>query len=440
MHEEFKQQMKELLGNEYEAFMKAMEDKPLKAIYLNPLKENIPAHLNHQYLRSHPIVDEAYYYDYDKYELGKSPYFSCGLYYIQEPSALLVAHLLDIKEDDYILDMCGAPGGKTCYTASHLSNDGLMIANDIVPLRSRILSENVERFSLQNTIVTNNDPKDFVKILPEFFDKIILDAPCSGEGMFRKNNEAIKQWSRQKVNDCAYVQRGLIDTAMKSLKPGGKLIYSTCTYNIIENEDQIHYLLDNYDCTLLPLNKSHGMCPGVNMNEAIRLYPHKYQGEGQFIALIQKKGISAKNKYKSLKASISKNNLKLIQDFYKQYLNIDYPSYLYDNNNHIYSIQPQFPQLKGIRILRNGLYLGECKKNRFEPSLALALTLHKQDVKQSYTYQENDTKIKQYIHGESIDGTNQKSYGVLFVDEYPLSFYKESNGQAKNLYPKGLRR
>ncbi len=440
MHEDFKKQMKDILGNEYEDFITALDDKPVKAIYLNPLKDNIPTHLNQQYLRSHPIVEGGYYYDYEKYELGKSPYFNCGLYYIQEPSAMLVAPMLDIQEDDYILDMCGAPGGKTCYAASRLSHKGLMITNDIVPLRAKILSENVERFALQNTIVTNSDPKDFIKILPEFFDKIILDAPCSGEGMFRKNDEAIKQWSMQKVNDCAYIQRGLIDTAMRLLKPGGKLIYSTCTYNTIENEDQIRYLLDHYDCTLLPIDKNYGMSEGIGLKEVVRLYPHKYQGEGQFIALIKKNGATAKNKYKPMKASISKNNFNLLQKFYKQYLQIDYPSYLYDNNNHIYSIQPQFPNLKGIRILRNGLYLGECKKNRFEPSLALALTLHKDDVQQSYTYQENDQEIKQYLHGESLHGTNQKGYGLLFVDEYPLSFYKESNGQAKNIYPKGLRR
>ncbi|MCD7893267.1 MAG: RsmF rRNA methyltransferase first C-terminal domain-containing protein [Erysipelotrichaceae bacterium] len=440
MHEDFKVQMKNLLGNEYDDFMSALQDKPIKSIYLNPLKDNIPTHLNQQYLRSHPIVSDAYYYDYDNYELGKSPYFSCGLYYIQEPSALLVGGMLDIKEDDYVLDMCGAPGGKTCYVASHLSNDGLMITNDIVPLRAKILSENVERFSLQNTIVTNSDPKDFIKILPEFFDKIILDAPCSGEGMFRKNNEAIKQWSIDKVNECAYIQRGLIDTAMKLLKPGGQLIYSTCTYNTIENEDQIRYILDHYDCTLLPIPKSHGMSEGIGFKEVVRLYPHKYQGEGQFIALIQKNGTPSSYKYKPMRATISRNNFNLIQDFYNKYLHINMPTHLYDNNNHIYSIQPQFPSLKGIRILRNGLYLGECKKNRFEPSLALALTLNKQDVKQSYVYHVDDVEIKQYLHGECIVGSDQKGYGVLFVDEYPLSFYKESNGQAKNLYPKGLRR
>ena len=440
MNEQFQQQMKDLLKDEYDDFMKALVQPNIKAFYLNPLKTNTINYLNKNYISPHPIVKDGYYFDYEQYPLGKSPFFACGLYYIQEPSAMLVSHFLDIQKDDYILDMCAAPGGKTCAVASQLSMEGLMIANDIVPLRAKILSENIERFALKNTIVTNCDPIAFTKILPEFFDKIILDAPCSGEGMFRKSNTAIETWSLDKVNECAHIQRQLIDTAMTLLKPGGQLIYSTCTYNTKENEQQIRYLLNHYDCSLIPLKKSHGMCSGIHMEEAVRLYPHHYHGEGHFIALIQKHGHSSSQKVKALKASISKQNQILINDFYKQYLNMKTPPYLYDNQNHIYAIMPQFPELKGIRVLRNGLYLGECKKNRFEPSLALALTLHQNEVKQSYTFKENDEKIKKYIHGESIEGTNQKGYGVIFVEEYPLSFYKESQHQAKNLYPKGLRR
>ena len=182
------------------------------------------------------------------------------------------------------------------------------------------------------------------------------------------------------------------------------------------------------------------MQPGIDMEEAVRLYPHHYQGEGHFIALIQKHGEEKPQKIKAIKANISKQNQKLVQDFYQHYLHIKVPPYLYDNNNHIYALLPQFPELKGIRVLRNGLYLGECKKNRFEPSLALALTLHKEDVKQSYTFHETDLEVQRYLHGESIEGSNQKGYGVIFVEDYPLSFYKESQHQAKNLYPKGLRR
>lgn len=440
MNEHFEKQMKNLLKDEYNDFIKALSQPNQKAFYLNPLKKNILSYLNKDYIKPHVVVKDGYYFDYENYPLGKSPFFSCGLYYIQEPSAMLVSHFFDVKNNDYILDMCAAPGGKTCAIASRLSHDGLMIANDIVPLRAKILSENIERFSLQNTIVTNCDPISLTKGLPAFFDKIILDAPCSGEGMFRKSDVAIETWSIDKVNECAYIQKQLIDAAMILLKPGGQLIYSTCTYNTIENEQQIHYILENYDCSLIHLPKSHGMKAGIDMEEAVRLYPHQYVGEGHFIALIQKHGKHTPTKAKAMKPTISKQNQKLVNDFYKTYLKIQCPSYLYDNNNHIYAILPQFPELKGVRILRNGLYLGECKKNRFEPSLALALTLKKEDVKQFYTYHENDQEIIRYLHGEAIQGTSQKGYGVLFVEDYPLSFYKESHSQAKNLYPKGLRR
>ncbi len=440
MNRLFEKQMQDILKNEYPDFMKALEQPAVKAFYLNPHKKEAIKYLNKEFIQPHVVVKDGYYFNYEKYPLGKSPFFSCGLYYIQEPSAMLVTHFLNIQKDDYILDMCAAPGGKTCAAASQLSEDGLMIANDIVPLRAKILSENVERFGLKNTIVTNCDPLVFENQLKGFFDKIILDAPCSGEGMFRKSDAAIETWSLEKVHECAHIQRQLLDAAMNLLKPEGQLIYSTCTYNTIENEEQIQYLLNHYNCSLIPLKKSHGMSPGMNMEEAVRLYPHHYQGEGHFIALIQKHGEMSPFKSKNLKPVISKQNQLLVQDFYKTYLNCKVPTYLYDNNNHIYAILPQFPELKGIRVLRNGFYLGECKKNRFEPSLALALTLQINDVKQFYRFHENDQEVTQYLHGETIEGSTQKGYGIIFVEDYPLSFYKESNHQAKNLYPKGLRR
>ncbi|MEG0367328.1 MAG: RsmB/NOP family class I SAM-dependent RNA methyltransferase, partial [Coprobacillus sp.] len=317
MNELFEKQMKELLKDQFNEFINSLSKPQVKSFYLNPLKENVLKYLNRDYISPHVVVKDGYYYDYENYQLGKSPLFSCGLYYIQEPSAMLVSHFLDIKHDDYVLDMCGAPGGKTCSVASKLSNQGLMITNDIVSLRAKILSENVERFGLKNTIVTNCDPVSFTNSLPEFFDKIILDAPCSGEGMFRKSDQAIETWSIDKVQECAYIQRNLIDAAMQLLKPGGQLMYSTCTYNTIENEEQVQYLLDHYDCSLIPLEKTHGMCVGINMSEVVRLYPHCYNGEGHFIALIQKHGEASNNKYNALKPSISKDNQRLVEDFYK---------------------------------------------------------------------------------------------------------------------------
>lgn len=227
---------------------------------------------------------------------------------------------------------------------------------------------------------------------------------------------------------------------MNLLKPEGQLIYSTCTYNTIENEEQTQYLLSHYNCSLIPLKKSYDMSPGINMEEAVRLCPHHHQGEGHFIALIQKYGEMTPFKDKNLEPVISKQNQLLVQGFYKIYLNCKVPTYLYDNGNHIYVILSQFPELEDVRVLRNGFYLGERKKNRFGPSLALTLILQINDVKQSYCFRRNDQEVTQYLYDETVESSTQKGYGIIFVEDYPLSFYKESSHQVRNLYPKGLRR
>ena len=440
MHELFEQRMKLLLKEDYHDFKKAMTQKPIKGFYLNPLKKDVTNHLESQYLTKHPYIKDAYFYDYEKYPLGKHPYFNCGLYYIQEPSAMAVANCIDFNEDDYVLDMCGAPGGKTCYVASKLSNQGLMIANDINKLRSGILSENIERFGITNTIVTNCDPIKLDKYFSNFFDKIILDAPCSGEGMFRKLDQAIETWSIDKVNECAYIQTNLIDSAYKMLKDEGILIYSTCTYSLEENEAQVDYMVNELKMELLEIKKQPGMAPGYQNDKVVRMYPHLNKGEGQFIALLKKHDENEPTKIKSLKPNINKEQLDLVNKFYLDNLLVKVPPLLYNSNNHIYAIQPHFPDLKGIKVLRTGLYLGECKKGRFEPSHSLALSLSKDDVKRTYNFKADDKEVTKYLHGETLEGNNQKGYGLILVDNYPLAFYKESNNQVKNLYPKGLRR
>lgn len=440
MNELFKQRMQFLLKNDYPAFETALNQKPVKSFYLNPLKKEVINHLDRSYLTKHPYINNAYFYDYENYPLGKHPYFNCGLYYIQEPSAMAVANCVDFNTDDYVLDMCGAPGGKTCFVASKLSQEGLMVANDISKLRAGILSENIERFGITNTIVTNSDPLRLEKYFKNFFNKIILDAPCSGEGMFRKLDQAIETWSIDKVKECAYIQRNLINSAYKMLKDDGILIYSTCTYSLEENEDQVKYMTDILNMELLDITKQSGMAPGYQNDRVVRMYPHINKGEGQFIALLKKHDPDTTNTIKLLKANVTKEQLSLISKFYHENLNLPVPKYLYNSNNHIYAILPHFPDLKGTKVLRNGLYLGECKKGRFEPSHSLALTLELKDVKRYYNFKADDPNIAKYIHGETLVGSNQKGYGLILVDGYPLSFFKESNNQVKNLYPKGLRR
>ena len=436
--EQFDARMKSLLKDEYDDFKKALLEKPVKGLYLNRNKKNVERVLDQNYVEHHPIVENGYLYD-ENYHPGRSAYFLAGLYYIQEPSAMLVADALPIEPDDFVLDMCGAPGGKSCEIASRLTGEGVLIANDIEASRARILSENIERFGLDNTIVTNVDPMRFTKQFQEAFDKIVLDAPCSGEGMFRKLEQAIDTWSEEKVLECAHIQKNLLKGAYDMLKQGGMVIYSTCTYSYEENEAMVHYAVDELGFELLPLNKSNGLCPGVDLDEVVRCYPHHYRGEGHFIALLRKPGNSPRKQVRTIKPSVNLADLKVLKAFYQENLNQKVPSYIIENNGHLYAVKKNFPELKGIRVLRNGLYLGEVRKNRFIPSYSLALTLTKQDVKRSYDFPSESEEIKKYIHGETLEGTGEKGFGVIFVDGYPLSFYKESN-QVKNLFPKGLRR
>mgnify|MGYP000633279705 FL=1 len=436
--EQFDARMKSLLKDEYDDFKKALLEKPVKGLYLNRNKKNVERVLDQNYVEHHPIVENGYLYD-ENYHPGRSAYFLAGLYYIQEPSAMLVADALPIEPDDFVLDMCAAPGGKSCEIASRLTGEGVLIANDIEASRARILSENIERFGLDNTIVTNVDPMRFTKQFQEAFDKIILDAPCSGEGMFRKLEQAVDTWSEEKVLECAHIQKNLLKGAYDMLKQGGMVIYSTCTYSYEENEAMVHYAVDELGFELLPLNKSNGLCPGVDLDEVVRCYPHHYRGEGHFIALLRKPGNSPRKQVRTIKPSVNLADLKVLEAFYQENLNKKVPSYIIENNGHLYAVKKNFPELKGIRVLRNGLYLGEVRKNRFIPSYSLALTLTKQDVKRSYDYPSESEEIKKYIHGETLEGTGEKGFGVIFVDGYPLSFYKESN-QVKNLFPKGLRR
>ena len=341
--EQFDARMKSLLKDEYDDFKKALLEKPVKGLYLNRNKKNVERVLEEQYIEHHPIVENGYLYD-ENYHPGRSAYFLAGLYYIQEPSAMLVADALPIEPDDFVLDMCAAPGGKSCEIASRLTGEGVLIANDIEASRARILSENIERFGLDNTIVTNVDPMRFTKQFQEAFDKIVLDAPCSGEGMFRKLEQAVDTWSEDKVLECAHIQKNLLKGAYDMLKQGGMVIYSTCTYSYEENEAMVHYAVDELGFELLPLSKSHGLCPGVDLDEVVRCYPHNYRGEGHFIALQRKPGNSPRKVVRPMKPQVSQADLKVLKAFYQETLNKKVPAYIIENNGHLYAIKKNFPE------------------------------------------------------------------------------------------------
>lgn len=430
--------MKQILGDEYPLFQKSLSEDEHKGFYINTLKDDVVAHLDAKLIQPHEFIKDGYRYDFHQYLLGRHPYFDLGLYYIQDPAAMIVANVVDINKDDLILDMCAAPGGKSCAIAMKLDQNGLLVANDISPLRAKILSSNIERMGITNSIVTNSDPLRFPETLNNYFDKIFLDAPCSGEGMFRKTDKAIDTWSLDKVHECAHIQKNLLDKAYALLKKDGILIYSTCTYSLEENEDQVNYMIDRYGMELLEIPLQPGMSPGISSPGTVRMYPHHYQGEGQFIAVL-KKTSGEISKTKPLKSNVTKEEAQLVEKFYQENLNLKTPMNLVSSNKHIYAIAPHFPKIDGVKILRTGLYLGECKKNRFEPSMSLARTLVKKEVKRSLDFPHDSKEVQDYMAGLTLPAVGNKGYGVIFVDGYPLSFYKESN-MVKNLYPKGLRK
>lgn len=436
----FFSRMKNLLNDEYENFVEALEKPAYQSIHINTNKDQTSEIANKFQLQPHPYVKHGYYFNKEEIQLGKLPYHEAGLYYIQEPSAMLVSELAEIKPGMKVLDMCAAPGGKSTKAGLLVGDDGLLICNDISNSRAKILSENIERFGLKNTLVSNVDPVIFGKYLPEFFDVIIVDAPCSGEGMFRKLNQAKTTWSIDKVKECADIQRNLIEAAYECLKPGGTLVYSTCTYELEENEDQITYALNNYDFDLIPIEMKEGF--SSILEGTIRLYPHKFNGEGHFIAKLQKRGTSDENyNYPQIKSNLNATQKKLVQDFYKDTLNLPVPACLFASQEHIYAIPSPYLDLKKIRFLRQGLYLGECKKNRFEPSLSLALSLKPSEAKRCYNFSNESEEIEKYIHGDTLEGNLGDGFGLICIDgKYPIGFVKEVKGVLKNFYPKGKRR
>lgn len=440
MLKEFQQTMKELLGDDFQPLMDSLKQEPRRAIHLNTNKDTnyfIPT-LFH--LPNHPYVKNGYYFNKEQLPLGRLAFHDAGLYYIQEPSAMLVSELADLKKGMKVLDLCAAPGGKATKAGLLIGEDGLLIANDINYSRAKILSENIERLGLKNTIVTSSDAKSLAKALPGFFDAIILDAPCSGEGMFRKLDQAIDTWSSQKVEECQAIQKELIDACNIMLKENGILMYSTCTYEKKENEDIVLYAQNSGNFQLLPLELKEGFRPGINMPGVLRLYPCYFEGEGHFISKLQKITPSKANKIAYTIANISKQEKKLLDDFYKQNLNIQTPTFVISSNGHLYQRRADFPELNKIRVLRSGLYLGECKKNRFEPSHSLALTLNENDVKFSYNFDYKSEEIARYLHGETLVGQGNKGYGLICVNHFSLGFVKESQNILKNHFPKGLRK
>jgi len=449
----FLERMKNMLESEFPEFEQSYQSTAQQGLRVNTLKLPVERFLSQTSfsLEAIPWCPTGFYYA-DQDRPGKHPYHAAGLYYIQEPSAMSVVEVLQPNPGEKVLDLCAAPGGKSTQIAAYLQGEGLLIANEIYGNRVKALSENIERCGVKNALVTNETPSRLAERFPAFFDRILVDAPCSGEGMFRKLAEACTDWSTQKVQECAAIQAEILDDAAKMLKPGGSLVYSTCTFSPDENELSMDNFLERHnEFELLEIAKEHGMSSGhpqwgnnrEDLQNTVRLWPHHLKGEGHFIAKLKKKDgeTTTTPQRKGTSDSIAKESLHLWRAFQQEYLHSSFPNTGYIQfGEQLYLLPPNSPDLNRLRVVRPGLHLGALKKGRFEPGHALALALQPNEMGQSLSFSGDSEQILRYLKGESLmSESEQKGWTVICVDGYPLGWGKVANGQIKNHYPKGLR-
>ncbi len=426
--EAFLQRMQAQLGPEYTDFLQSLERPRAVALRRNPLKCD---HLELPFVgRMVPWEPLGHYYDPDS-RPGLHPWHEAGVYYLQEASAMAPAVLLDPQPGERVLDLCAAPGGKSTQLAGHMQGRGLLVCNEYSSKRAKILSQNIERLGIANALVTNVTPGELAARLEGFFDRVLVDAPCSGEGMFRKEEAAVTDWSPETVEMCARRQADILHEAAKMLRPGGRLVYSTCTFAPEENEGAVAAFLESHPDFAPEEVSAPWFARGEN--GSFRLWPHRLLGEGHFAAVLRKAG-------QAEAAGAGGPGQKLPkewQDFAKE-MDITLPSgkaVLYGSR--LFWAPEDAPELKNLSVLRPGLELGEVKKGRFEPAHALALWL--KTAKNTVNFSADSPEIKQYLHGEVLP-CGQRGWCLVTVDGYSLGWGKGDGVQLKNHYPKGLRR
>ena len=479
--EKFLERMQNMLGEEYPAFLESLSGKRYRALRLNPLKTRIQEGKEKLPFTLSPVpwTKNGFYYEEEE-QPGKHPYHEAGLYYIQEPSAmapvpcLMEEAAMPERQEEHVsaaaiperqeepatpgrvLDLCAAPGGKSTQIAEYMRGRGMLITNEIHPQRAKILSENIERMGISNAIVLNETPESLSKRFIAFFDRILVDAPCSGEGMFRKNDNAGEEWSEENVALCAERQDSILDCAATMLKPGGRLVYSTCTFAPAEDEGSVSRFLETH--------------PDFCLEKEERLMPHKIKGEGHFLAVLHREGGQLSSAATAgTEKSLTLKDCREFLDFAKEALTIPAEELtegkiLLRFGEQLYLAPAETPSLRGLKVLRPGLHLGTVKKNRFEPSHALALFLKKEQVVHAVNLVCDGTAVRKYLEGQTLtigegcdvemahiitrgrmaaeqaDVSLPKGWCLVCVDGYSLGWGKAAGAVLKNHYPKGLRK
>ena len=448
--EQFLTKMKQLLHEEYDVFIRSFGEEKSQALRVNNLKIETDDFLQKSpfCLEQIPWVETGFFF-HGKDRPGKHPFHEAGLYYIQEPSAMVVGEFVDPKPGEKVLDLCAAPGGKTTHLASKMNGEGFLLSNEIQPARAKILSQNVERMGIKNAVVTNETPDRLAERFPSFFDRILVDAPCSGEGMFRKDEEAREHWSLGNVEICHVRQVNILKSSAAMLKPGGRLVYSTCTFSPEENEGTISSFLEQhpyFEIEEVQTYKdfSHGRKEWVtnsadDIEKSIRLWPHKMKGEGHFIAVLKKLEGDITPCLKQPQAKVDSIILKHYKEFAMQSLNIVPTGKFVSFNDQLYLLPDEMLSLEKLKVVRPGWHLGTCKKNRFEPSHALAVSLKSADAKKSWNLSVGSEEIISYLRGETIQASGEKGWYLIEVDGHSIGWGKLAGNCMKNHYPKGLR-
>ena len=443
--EAFCMRMEGLLGAEWNAFLASYDENRYYGLRRNPLKSSAERFMEQMPYALEKVswAEEGYYYGTEDHP-GKDVLHEAGLYYIQEPSAMAVAQILDPQPGERVLDLCAAPGGKSTQIAGRMRGEGLLVANEVIPDRAGILSQNVERMGIKNCVVCNEEPERMAERFPGFFDRIVVDAPCSGEGMFRKDETAVEQWSEAHVQMCADRQLMILREAAKMLRLGGVLVYSTCTFAPEENEGTVGSFLKKHpEFSLEKAGRFQGMAPGIGCGEnakaMVRLWPHKIAGEGHFLACLKKEGAAnGKGKAHREEKGVSSKELKEWEDFRKQYLRDGFQGRYLKFGEQLYLIPEGIPALEGLKALRPGLHLGTIKKKRFEPSHALALSLRPEGA--ALSFQTDRRGAEAYLSGQTLQAEGEKGWYLITIDGYSLGWGKLSGGIMKNHYPSGLRK
>lgn len=436
---EFLNEIKEILNEDYDLFFKSIDKPPFKGLRVNTLKcsindiiNNIPCNLENS-----PFFKDGYYITNNGEKLGNNPLHLAGAFYLQEPSAMSAVTLLDVKPGDRVLDLCAAPGGKSTQIASILDGKGLLWSNEIKVKRAEILLSNIERMGVKNAIVSHCHPEILCNKLNGFFDKVLVDAPCSGEGMFRKDKSALLEWGAEHVKSCSNRQLQILNTAASAVKPGGVLVYSTCTFSRLENEEVINKFLkenSNFELANTDINFGRSYLKGT-----VRIFPMD-GGEGHFCAKLVKRANARSTDIKYLSEKQLANTTE-IKKYYKEiFQTMPFGEKIYIKNDKVYLLPENIPDISGLSVMRAGVLLGEIKKNRLEPSHCAFMASKPNACNNHINFAVNSDILNSFLQGQEIPiDIDIKGYTAVCVNGITIGFGKAVDGRLKNKYPKGLR-